>query len=35
MKKETVVELIGILEAGKAVNISGAVKYLNESRKMS
>ncbi len=35
MKKETVVELIGILEAGKATNISGAVKYLNESRKMS
>lgn len=35
MKKETVVELIGILEAGKAANISEAVRYMDESRKMS
>ena len=35
MKKETVVELIGILESGKATSISSAVKYLNESKKMS
>jgi len=35
MKKETVVELIGILESGKATSISGAVKILNESKKMS
>ncbi|MBE5949876.1 MAG: hypothetical protein E7261_12790 [Lachnospiraceae bacterium] len=35
MKKESVVELIGILETGKATNIAEAVKIMNESRKMS
>lgn len=35
MKKETVVELIGILEAGKAANIAEAVRYMDESKKMS
>lgn len=35
LKKETIVELIGILEAGKAANTAGAVKYLNASKTVS
>jgi len=35
LKKEAVMELIGILESGKAANVSAAVRHMNASKTVS